>query len=227
MDPFQQSKQKQVSRDMLSCPNMSDRAVCLWERPFLLLPHVALLWVKGVVDGTGWVNSSERFSKFCKLTPQSLKKGATKSRPLFRLSQLQHFDGFILAAGCMTSALHQSACQDFVVGTYVHSVSACQGNISTVFKSQVLSSVLSVRSKHIQGCSYSSHFFVCKFLDELPRRLCSSVHRELLHLNVAALTTICPPVQSTIHSLNIVIRTQSYRIGPIQAWIKEGNLQAK
>lgn len=120
------------------------------------------------------------------------QKGATKSRPLFRLSrlQLERFYGFILAAGCVTSALHQSACQDFVVGAYVHSVSARQGNISTVFKSQVRSSVLSVRSKHIQGCSYSSRFFVCKFLDELPRYLCSSVYNRIITFKCGCLDNL-------------------------------------
>lgn len=83
MDSFQQSKQKQVSGDMLSCPNMSDRAVCLWERPYLLLlPHVALLWVKGICWQdwlSEFLNTCETFSnQFCKLTPQSLKRGLQK-----------------------------------------------------------------------------------------------------------------------------------------------------
>lgn len=66
-------------------------------------------------------------------------------------------------------ALHQSVCQDVVICTCIDlSVSARQGYIFTVFKSQVRSLFLSVGSEQIQG--YVLYVFVCNFLIKLAQR---------------------------------------------------------
>lgn len=99
------------------------------------------------------------------------------------------------------------------------SLSARQGYISTVFRSRLRSSFLSVGTEHIQGWSFSPYTFMWKFLNKLAQSCCCSAHREIFNFSFCC--CYLPSRDHPIHVLYIMYEMQnnsSWWIVSLNAW---------